>query len=94
MWEPILGGDHDRATGATHAINGPQVTHYWDPEAASGRWFADNMPWEQSGPAWDVFYLFDADATWESAPDPVLAWGFTIVGERDVLQAGLDQLLT
>jgi len=55
------------------------------------------MPWDQgSGPAWDVFYLFDADAdaTWADAPNPVTAWGYSIVGERDSLHTGLDRLLT
>ena len=95
MWEPVLGGNHDRAREATQAISGPNVAHYWDAEAASGRWFADNMPWDHgSGPAWDVFYLFDVDATWGDAPDPVVAWGYTIFGERHTLQAGLDQLLS
>lgn len=53
------------------------------------------MPWDHgSGPAWDVFYLFDADAIWAETPDPVTAWGYTIVGERDSLRTGLDELLT
>lgn len=80
---------------ATRAIHGPDVTHYWDRNAASGQWFAENMPWDHgSGPAWDVFYLFDADAIWAETPDPVTAWGYTIVGERDSLRTGLDELLT
>ncbi len=53
------------------------------------------MPWARDqGPAWDVFYLFDADATWDDEPDPVIAWGYTIVGERDSLQTGLAELFT
>lgn len=95
VWEPVLGGNQDRAADATRAIDTRHVTPYWDAEAASGQWFAENMPWDHGpGPAWDVFYLFDADATWGDAPDPVIAWGYTIFGERDSLQTGLDQLLT
>ncbi len=65
VWEPVLGGDADRATDATNTISGPNVTHYWDPGATTGEWAEDNLPWDQLvGPAWDVFYLFDQDATW------------------------------
>lgn len=94
VWESVLGGDHDRAEAATVSINGPNVTHYWDADAASGQWFAENMPWTSGrGPAWDVFYLFDADATWTDAPNPVTSWGYTIVGELNSLENGLNQLL-
>lgn len=94
VWAPVLGGNEERAQEATRTIDGPHVTHYWDPDAAGGRWFAENMPWDHgSGPAWDVFYLFDADAAWKDAPDPVIAWGYTIVGERASLEAGLGLVL-
>ena len=90
----MLGGNEDRAQAATATINGPNVTHYWDSEAASGAWFADNMPWALGrGPAWDVFYLFDADATWTETAGPVITWGYTIFGHRDSLESGLEEFL-
>lgn len=70
------------------------MTHYWDPGAITGQWAETHLPWDQLvGPAWDVFYLFDSDATWGDQPGPVIATGYTIVGQRDDLAAGLDELL-
>ena len=90
----MLGGDLDRARRATSAIAGPDVTHYWDPRAVTGGWAEEHLPWPNSyGPAWDVFYRFDGDATWGDKPGPVLATGYTIVARRDDLAAGLEQLL-
>lgn len=90
----MLGGDLDRARQVTATIAGPNVTHYWDPGAVTGRWAEDHLPWPSNhSPAWDVFYLFGADATWGDQPEPVVATGYTIVGQRDDLAAGMEQLL-
>ena len=94
IWAPVLGGDLDRARQATATINDPTVTHYWDPDTITGRWAQDHLPWPPGvGPAWDVFYLFDADATWTDQPEPIVATGYTIVGHRDELATGLAELL-
>jgi hypothetical protein len=93
IWAPVLGGDIDRARQATATVSGPNVDHYWDPDTITGQWARDHLPWPVDNvPAWDVFYLFDRDATWADEPEPV-ATGYTIVGHRDALAAGLEQLL-
>lgn len=66
------------------------MAHYWDPDAITGRWAETNLPWDQLvGPAWDVFYLFDRDVTWDTGRKDVVATGYTIVGHRDALADGL-----
>lgn len=70
------------------------MSHYWDPGAVTGRWAQEHLPWDQlHGPAWDVYYLFDPDATWTDRPEPVVATGYTIVGRRDALAEGLAKVL-
>lgn len=94
VWLPVLGGSRIREDVIRSAIDGPNVAHYWDDQALSGRWFAENMPWEFGGPpAWDVYYLFDGDASWQDKPDPLVSWGYTIVATLDGLEADLDAIL-
>ena len=36
---------------------------------------------------WDLFILFDAQATWATAEDHLAGWGRTVIGESDKLDA-------
>jgi hypothetical protein len=56
------------------------VLHYWDEEALTSAWFAENVE-HSSVPAWDVYYLYDADARWSTTPEPPVSSGGTIIGE-------------
>lgn len=93
VWLPVLGGSR-MGDVALETIHGDHVTHYWDDDGEAALWFADNLPWAFSRPpAWDVFYLFDRNATWHDTPGEPVTWGYTIVAQFDDLEAALPDLL-
>lgn len=36
---------------------------------------------------WDLFILFDGEATWATASEHVVGWGTTVIGESETLDA-------
>jgi len=69
-----------------------RVTHYWDGDHKIGQWFAREIDGYQ-GIAWDSYYLYGPDATWETIPSPSVGSGGTIYGERDTLNTQVSTLL-
>ena len=63
----------------------PRVIHFWDGEQAIGQWFAKEVD-GYDGTAWDVYYLYGPDATWENVPAPLVGSGGTIIREREKLE--------
>jgi hypothetical protein len=91
VWLPMLGSDA-REEWNGNTMPDARVTHFWDGEAEIGKWFAkqvDGYP----GIAWDVYYLYGPDATWESVPSPLVGSGSTIYGERQTLKMQVSTLL-
>ncbi len=41
---------------------------------------------------WDVFVVFDASASWASAPEHVLGWGAPVIDRREELESLLKGL--
>ena len=70
----------------------PRVVHFWDGAAQIGQWFAREVD-EYEGIAWDIYYLYGPDATWESVPSPLIGSGRTIYGERETLKMQLSNLI-
>ncbi len=71
--------------------------HYWDGAQALGRAMRGMVPPDVTFPGlgdvlWDAFLVFDADATWDTAQDHVLAAGATIVEDQAKLFAMFDEL--
>lgn len=95
IWEKVLGGSLERVRRTAGIISGPHVQQFWDPDATVGGWAMANLAWDEpQGPAWDVFYLFDRDATWIERPGPIIAWGFPIAEQRRILADGLRGLIS
>lgn len=69
-----------------------RVIHFWDGDSQIGRWFAEEVEGYR-GIAWDVYYLFGPDATWDQIPSLVIGSGGTIYGEREVLKKQLNTLV-
>ena len=69
-----------------------RVMHFWDGEQAVGEWFAKEVDGYE-GIAWDIYYLYGPDATWETVPSPLLGSGRTIYGERETLETQMHTLL-
>jgi hypothetical protein len=71
-----------------------RVEHRWDEPKAAGRWFFTNLrslrpsrggdgrfP-QQVDALWDSYLLFDRSATWNSAPNGLVSWGYTVMRTR------------
>jgi len=61
-----------------------RVLHFWDGEQIDG----------YEGVAWDTYYLFGPEATWETVPSSLVSSGGTIYGERQALEMQMHTLLT
>ncbi len=74
-------------------FTGRPIAQYWDDTKGIGVEFKRRVIPEFSGKvAWDVFVLFDAQATWADAGEHVLGWGSTVVGTEQQLFALLQAL--
>ena len=87
----MLGGD-SREDWVHRSMADPRVMHFWDGETLIGQWFAREID-GYDGIAWDVYYLYGPDATWETAPSKLIGSGGTIYHEREKLKMELKSLL-
>jgi len=91
VWLPMLWGDaRERWNGMT--MPDTRVIHFWDGDLRVGQWFAKQVDGSE-GVAWDVYYLYGSEATWETVPTPLVASGGTIHGERETLDMQVRTLL-
>lgn len=74
-------------------MSDPRVMHFWDGDLQAGRWFANQVD-DFQGIAWDVYYLYGPEATWEGVPSLLVGSGGTIYGERESLEMQVDSLFT
>ena len=76
-------------------LDDPRVTQYWDSEGITGTYFADNDlgGLGASGFVYDVFYVFDRDATWQQEPGPLGAAGGPVLSEGEKLLRALRDRL-
>jgi len=87
----MLGGDaREEWDGST--MPDARVIHFWDGATLVGQWFAQEVD-GYDGIAWDIFYLYGPDATWETVPSPLVSEGVTIFGERYKLRTEVNALL-
>ena len=91
VWLVMLGGD-SRDDWDIRSMPDPRVMHFWDGEYIVGQWFAKQVDGYE-GIAWDIYYLYGPDATWDSLPSPLVGSGRTIYGERETLKIQLDSLV-
>lgn len=75
-------------------IHNDNATHMWDGQQVTGKWFAQHLDaCPKLGPvAWDVFYLFDGEATWEDEPAPCISCGAPVINDAENLEAALEKL--
>jgi hypothetical protein len=79
VWSTQLGAQEKHAVDAMTTVTDERATHYWDPDNVIGRHYqallhpnGDEI--HLSGPAWDVWLLFDGTATWPSTDAPKPNW--------------------
>ena len=91
VWLPMLWSDARVMWNGTNMPD-TRVIHYWDGDHVIGQWFAKEVDGYE-GIAWDAYYLYGPDATWETIPTPLIASGGTIYGERATLERQVGILL-
>ena len=92
VWVPFSGGTSEAADVSRGVLPDPRVTHFWDEDAVTSDWFAENVD-HSPAQAWDVYYLFGPDATWTGVPAPIVSSGRTIIGQSSTLQDAITPLL-
>jgi len=70
----------------------PRVMHFWDGGTQIGQWFANQVDGYE-GVAWDAYYLYGPNATWNTMPAPLIGSGGTIYSERKQLETQLQTLM-
>jgi hypothetical protein len=69
VWSAQRGAMEHHVDGATTLILDDRVRHYWDPDSRVGGAYEKYLGLDE--PAWDVWMLFDRDASWTGAvPTP------------------------
>ena len=93
VWMPMLASD-ERDKWKASLLDDSRMTHYWNGSQTVGRWFTENVKsCDSLGPvAWDAYYLFDKDATWEDAPAPVVACGTPVYKAANALAEALEKI--
>jgi hypothetical protein len=90
VWLPMLWSDaREKWNGNT--MPDTRVIHFWDGDLQAGEWFARQVDGYE-GVAWDVYYLYGPDATWETIPSPLVGSAGTIYGERETLEMQVRSL--
>ncbi len=74
-------------------FDGGPIRQYWDDAKAMGPEFKRRIiPAFDGDVAWDVWVLFDEEATWDTAGKHVVGWGYTVVATREELFDRLESI--
>lgn len=91
VWLPMMGSDTPERWDKT-VMPDPRATHFWDDALLLAKWFPKKIDsWE--GTAWDIYYLYGPDATWEEVPQPLVDSGGTIFATREKLRQQLRRIV-
>jgi hypothetical protein len=93
IWLPFLGATQSAADVSERVLPDARVVHYWDEDAKTSDWFAENVENIDAKAWWDVYYLYGEDAEWEDAPGLLVASGGTIIGRSSELKEAISPLL-
>ncbi len=78
---PGFNDNENTAQRIAETISDPRVQHYYDPFPThnAGRDFAKGLI--NSGPAWDIYFFYDKDATWDELPPKPVEWWHQLGGK-------------
>ena len=71
----------------------PRVTHLWDTGNLVDQGFLERFGVDFGGLDYDLFLLFDRNATWDQRPPRPVSSGATVLGDSDQLAASAAALL-
>ena len=91
VWMPLVSGDA-RAKWDPDLLADARVSYFWDEERVTGRWFSEYIS-GQKPLAWDAYFLYGPDATWDDIPGPLVSTGYTIMDAVGQLGADMAMLL-
>lgn len=67
VWMPLLGVDNrEAAETRTGEFTDKRLSYFWDGDKLTGRLWQQTLGLKDV--AWDVYFLYGADARWEEAP--------------------------
>ena len=69
-----------------------RVTHFWDEELISGRFFASHRK-PKSGVEWDAFFVYGPKASWDETPAPLISFARPVKPNHQKLKDALLPLL-
>jgi hypothetical protein len=95
VWLPMFPRLAERSAlpGVTQEFDGTRIGQYWDDGKSVGREFKERIiPGFDGDVAWDVWVLFDEEATWDSAAEHVVGWGYTVVATEQELFSRLESV--
>ena len=90
VWLPMLAGDSEQLIDR-RVLSDPRVTYYWDPGRTVGAWFSGHVT-HKPGITWDAYFLYGPQATWGSAPAPLVSRGSSVIGTQGRLLSDFDRL--
>ena len=76
IWTPRYFGDNrQKATASMKLIGDKRATHFWDGKGWLGKHYGQalKLPGKRTF-AWDVYFVFDADAVWGQEPPAPSEW--------------------
>jgi hypothetical protein len=91
VWFPNIDGDV-RESWPAEVLDDPRVVHLWEEGQAIGRWYGARTRPGEDWTEWDAFFVYGPEARWSDGPPPHLAWGRTIVREREKLRDAVMSL--
>jgi hypothetical protein len=91
VWFPVLFGD-SRELVDRRVLSDHRAVNFWDPNRLTGGWFSEHVT-HDAGLTWDAYFLYGGEATWQTAPGPLVGSGSSVIGSSDALAAQLRPLL-
>ena len=94
IWFNMVATDTRSGWKPSH-IADRRAEHFWDADRSVGKWVAENIKTcKHLGPiAWDSYYLFDDEATWDEALEPIESCGTPVFRATEDFAKDLEVLL-
>ena len=65
---PALGANEEHVVGSLSLLSGPRVSHYWDPNGATGINYKETLDIPMY--AWDLWFVYEPGVRWEDGELP------------------------